>query len=133
MARSESSTKRGMEAGGMKTGGKKRMGIALAAVGLVAVGCGSARRAAPLVGPRPAASVEQQAGRRVFLDKCDYCHPGGEGGLGPALNNKPLPRTAIKVQVRQGLGAMPDFSDQELPGADLERLADYVIALRRNR
>ena len=80
---------------------------------LCTAACGSARRAPPLVGPKPV-SVEQREGRRLFLDRCDFCHPGGEAGLGPALNNKPLPRTAIKLQVRKGLGAMPDFSDGEL-------------------
>jgi mono/diheme cytochrome c family protein len=107
------------------------MKIAMALFACTALGgCGSARRAPPLVGPQTAAA-EQVAGRRVFIDKCDFCHPGGEAGLGPALNDKPLPRTAIKLQVRKGLGAMPDFSPQELADPDLDRLADYVLALRQ--
>jgi mono/diheme cytochrome c family protein len=103
----------------------------LALAGLVAGGCGSARRAPPLVGPQAAASQQQQAGRRAFIEKCDFCHPGGEAGLGPALNDKPLPATAIKLQVRKGLGAMPDFTPQELTDGDLQQVADYVVALRR--
>jgi mono/diheme cytochrome c family protein len=103
-----------------------------ALLALLVVACGSARRAPPLVGPQ-AVTDEQREGRRVFLDRCDSCHPGGEAGLGPALNNKPLPKAAIKMQVRQGLGAMPDFSDRELADPELERLVEYVVALREKK
>jgi mono/diheme cytochrome c family protein len=106
--------------------------VALGALfALVVSACGSARRAAPLLGPLPVSS-EQKEGRRLFLDRCDFCHPGGEAGLGPALNNKPLPGTAIRMQVRKGLGAMPDFTEQELPDPELDRVVDYVLALRRH-
>jgi mono/diheme cytochrome c family protein len=52
------------------------------------------------------------AGRAVaiylLMRHCHQCHPrGGDGGLRPALNNKPVPGFLVKCQVRLGLGAMP--------------------------
>lgn len=68
-------------------------------------------------------------GRAVFMAKCDKCHPGGGAGLGPALNNKPLPAFLIRFQARHGLGAMPAFAEDELPQADLKEVADYLKSL----
>lgn len=90
---------------------------------------------------RPAEEVEhplrletdrQQAGRVVFMRECQRCHPGGEAGLGPALNNKSLPRPAIAVQVRQGLGAMPAFGPDRIPDDSLGALIDYLELMRRH-
>jgi mono/diheme cytochrome c family protein len=61
---------------------------------------------------------------------CYQCHPGGMAGLGPAINDKPLPGWLIKTQVRQGLGAMPSFDESELSDADLEALVEYISALK---
>ena len=72
-------------------------------------------------------------GRHVFAQHCHTCHPGGEAGLGPALNNKPLPRALIKFQVRHGLGAMPAFTEDHVSKAELDNLAAYVVALRSAR
>lgn len=96
---------------------------------LLLLGCGSARRGEPLVGPTTL-SEEARLGRVVFSVHCDQCHPGGETGLGPALNNKPLPGFMIKMQVRHGLGAMPSFSNIHIPDRDLDNLITYVKALR---
>ncbi len=82
-----------------------------------------------LAGPLVPADQHRQ-GRQLFLEHCDRCHPGGNAGLAPALNNKPAPKAAIRLQVRQGLGAMPIISEQELPDAQLDQLVDYVVALR---
>lgn len=71
-------------------------------------------------------------GERVYMAKCQQCHPGGEGGLGPAINNKPLPGWFIKFQVRSGLGAMPAFSSAEIPGPELDAMVDYLKTLRRH-
>ena len=67
------------------------------------------------------------------MAKCQQCHPGGEAGLGPALNDKPLPEFLKKFQVRHGLGTMPSFSEKEISDQQLEDLMEYLKALRRNR
>lgn len=98
---------------------------------LLSAGCGSARRGEPLVGERQVPSAEIALGQRVFDVNCSQCHPGGEGGLGPALNNKPLPGWLIKFQVRNGLGVMPSFSSQQIGDEELDALTQYMVWLRR--
>jgi len=66
------------------------------------------------------------------MKHCNQCHPGGEGGVGPALNNKPLPGFLIKFQVRRGMGAMPAFSSQVISDAQLDSLASYLKELRQH-
>jgi mono/diheme cytochrome c family protein len=102
----------------------------LLALGLLA-GC-SARRSEPIAGPFQPSSPEVQRGEVVFDRNCSHCHPGGEKGLAPAINNKPLPGFLIKFQVRHGLGAMPAFSREELGDEDLRDLVLYLKALRRH-
>ena len=102
----------------------------LVALAVFAAGCGAARRGEPIGSP---VLLDERAerGRVVFMAKCQQCHPGGEAGLGPALNDKPLPEFLKRFQVRHGLGAMPSFSEQEISDAQLESLMDYLEALRR--
>jgi mono/diheme cytochrome c family protein len=71
-------------------------------------------------------------GQQVYMSRCDKCHPGGDAGLGPSLNNKPLPGFMMAFQARHGLGAMPAFTSEELPRADLDAVVAYLKALRRN-
>lgn len=105
--------------------------LGLLAVGLLglAIGCSSARRSEPILGHPPAAWA-LEAGRRSFYQYCHSCHPGGEAGLGPALNNKPLPGSLIAWQARHGLGAMPAFDDDELSEEELAAIVEYLLALR---
>jgi mono/diheme cytochrome c family protein len=98
---------------------------------LLTTGC-SARRGEPIVGPLPLSEPAIARGQQVFMRECHQCHPGGEGGLGPAINNKPLPGFLIKLQVRNGLGAMPAFSQNEISPEDLDHLVDYLKALRNH-
>ena len=64
------------------------------------------------------------------MAKCNKCHPGGEAGLGPALNNKPLPDFLVRYQTRSGAGAMPPFDPDELSDKDLADVTAYLKALR---
>ncbi|CAN5184400.1 hypothetical protein BH24GEM2_BH24GEM2_17020 [soil metagenome] len=104
----------------------------LASTLLLLSGCGSARRGEPLRGTLAITHPQVAAGERVYMAKCQQCHPGGEGGLGPAINNKPLPGWLIKFQVRNGLGTMPAFSSAEIPAPELDALVDYLQTLRRH-
>ena len=116
-----------------------RLMILPAVFGAALTGCGTARRQAPEMGatnwvqaaanPRAASLVTR--GQYVFYTHCFRCHPGGAGGLGPALNEKPLPEPAIRFQVRHGLGAMPAFPESALSKDDLEAVIVYLKTLRR--
>jgi mono/diheme cytochrome c family protein len=113
----------------------KRRSAFLAAALLLAplwFGCATARRGEPLRGPMV---LDEKAtrGQRVFANFCNGCHPGGEGGLGPALNNKPMPTFVTKFQVRHGLGAMPSFSESAISDAALDDLTAYLGRLRHHR
>ena len=92
--------------------------------------CGSERRSAAMIGPFVPNTAAETNGRRVFLEFCHQCHPNGESGLGPAVNDKPVPDVAIRAQVREGLGAMPAFGEREIPARDLDDLLAYMTALR---
>lgn len=93
--------------------------------------CGSARRGEPIVGP-PTLSRQAAAGETAFMTHCQQCHPGGQAGLGPAINDKPLPGFLIAMQVRNGFGAMPAFPRDEVSKAELDGIVAYLKALRRN-
>lgn len=97
---------------------------------LIASACGSVRRGEPLTGPLDFSSAKVQHGRLVFQRHCYQCHPGGEGGLAPGLNNKPAPVWLMKTQVRTGLGAMPSFGKDRISAEELDDLMAYVLALR---
>ncbi|MEO6096086.1 MAG: cytochrome c [Fibrobacteria bacterium] len=92
----------------------------------------SGRRSEPLRGKLDVTDPKVSHGQMIYMEKCDKCHPSGDGGLGPALNNKPLPGFLIAFQARHGLGAMPSFAGDALSKSDLEDLADYLKALRLN-
>jgi mono/diheme cytochrome c family protein len=98
---------------------------------LLATGCASARRRPPLAAP-PALDQQAQAGQVAFMDKCNKCHPGGEAGLGPALNDKPFPTFLKRFQVRHGVGVMPSFTKEELSETQLDAILKYMEALQKN-
>ena len=100
---------------------------------LLSLGCSTSRREEPLTGPLPLSDPKLVAGRQVFMANCYQCHPGGSAGLGPALNDKPLPAFAIRTQVRKGLGAMPAFDDARIPAPDLDNLVAYLATLRKHK
>jgi mono/diheme cytochrome c family protein len=98
---------------------------------LLTAGC-SARRGEPIVGPLGISDPGIARGQQVFYRECHQCHPGGEAGLGPSINSKPLPRFLIKFQVRAGLGAMPAFSQNEISPEELDHLVVYLKSLRNH-
>lgn len=98
---------------------------------LVLAACGPAWRGEPFGAPVRLASAEAEAGQLVFVRHCHECHPGGAAGLGPALNDKPLPGFLIRYQVRHGLGAMPEFDEKWISDEELDQLVAYIMELRR--
>src|SRR5688500_8098883 len=84
---------------------------ALAGALVLMAGCGSPRRGEPISGVVPLKEPDIERGAVVFQRYCHQCHPGGEGGLGPSLNDKPAPGWLMKTQVRLGLGTMPSFKE----------------------
>lgn len=104
--------------------------LALAWIVALLGGCGRSHRGEPQ-GPevRPDNATEAR-GERLFAKFCYQCHPGGDAGLGPALNDKPLPEAAIRTQIREGVGAMPAFDGDLLDDDEVAAIAKYVQELR---
>lgn len=71
------------------------------------------------------------AGKKAYQQYCDKCHPGGEAGLGPALNNNPAPGFAKRFQVRHGLGVMPAFDPSVVSPEELDHIMAYLKAKKR--
>jgi mono/diheme cytochrome c family protein len=105
--------------------------LLLAIAAIVCLACGTARRRPPL-GAAPALGQQAETGRVAFMEKCHRCHPGGEAGLGPGLNDKPFPDFLKRFQVRHGLGTMPHFSKEELTEPQLDAILEYLKALHQN-
>jgi mono/diheme cytochrome c family protein len=70
-------------------------------------------------------------GEKVFMTACQKCHPGGEAGLGPAVNANPAPQFVKRFQMRHGLGVMPAFSDNEISREDLRDISKYLKAWKK--
>ena len=112
---------------------------AIAAFGLLAAacfmalsltGCGPKRRDEPFTQRLVPDDPRVAAGQQLFSQHCYQCHPGGSAGLGPGMNDKPLPVSLMKTQVREGLGTMPAFSKQDISDEQLDELIRYLKALR---
>lgn len=108
----------------------KRLLLAAALAALVA-SCSSARRGGPAAPDVEVDTRKELLGRRLFDENCHRCHPGGEAGLAPAINNKPLPAELIRRQIRHGHGAMPGFTVEQMSEKELDALVEYVFTLRR--
>ena len=105
----------------------------LTALGLILLAGCSARRSEPIHGKLNETSKEIEHGKLVFMQNCERCHPGGEAGLGPGLNDKPAPGIAMRFQIRHGLGVMPAFKKNEISKDDMSDLIRYLYALRKNK
>src|SRR3954463_13632121 len=91
-----------------------------------------ARKTEPLSPPIDKSDPKVARGETVFFQNCHQCHPHGQGGLGPAIVNKPLPEFLMKFQVRHGLGTMPSFGQEKISPDDLDALMEYIKAVRGN-
>lgn len=99
---------------------------------LFLAGCATARRGEPIAGPL-ALDAREERGAEVFARNCYRCHPGGEGGVGFSLNDKPLPGFAIRLQTRIGFGVMPSFGRDRISPKEMDDLVAYLLSLRRHR
>jgi mono/diheme cytochrome c family protein len=97
---------------------------------VILVSCAAPRADETLSGTLPLDDPKLVAGQQIFMRNCYQCHPGGNAGLGPSLNDKGLPGFAIRTQVRNGFGAMPAFDDKRISDQDLENVVAYLKALR---
>lgn len=98
---------------------------------LLAAACGTAKRGEPTFAPVPDTEPALAKGEVVFNTYCTLCHPGGEAGLGPSFNDKPLPGFLMRFQIRNGLGVMPAFKEEVISDEELDNLITYIKTLRK--
>ena len=101
----------------------------LAAAALLFVAACWSRNSEPLVGATPL-NAQQQRGEVVFFQQCNECHPQGQAGLGPSLNDKTLPGALLRHQIRHPVAFMPEFSEADLPDDQLHDLIEYMKVAR---
>jgi mono/diheme cytochrome c family protein len=92
--------------------------------------CGPARRGELFNRPLQF-TAEELDGQKLFMRECNQCHPAGAAGLGPAINNKPLPSVAMRTQIRLGAGAMPAFKEDALKDAEVDAIVAYLNKLQQ--
>ena len=85
------------------------------------------------VEPVEALPEDLQRGKVLFEEYCATCHPNGMTGVGLAIVNKPLPEFLIKFQIRNGVGVMPAFGEDELTDEEVDQIAEYLVYLRKGR
>jgi mono/diheme cytochrome c family protein len=101
---------------------------------LLASACGTARRGEPLLAGPIQLSGNAFQGKLLFMKQCNQCHPNGEAATGPSINNKPIPRAVMTLQIRKGvLGTMPKFSEHDLSDQEVGAILDYIEAMRKHR
>jgi mono/diheme cytochrome c family protein len=94
-------------------------------------GCNT-RRSEPIKGALNIKDEKVERGRLVFMEKCQKCHPAGEAGLAPSLNDKPAPGFLVRFQIRHGLGTMPSFKKDEISKGQMNDLISYIKKLRKH-
>ncbi len=115
----------------------KKTTILLSLIILLTTTCGlilscSVRKSEPVKGKNFQPQNESvRNGERVYMAYCHKCHPGGESGLGPAINSNPAPQFIKRFQMRHGLGVMPPFRKSESSRSDLRAISKYLTAWNR--
>jgi mono/diheme cytochrome c family protein len=77
-------------------------------------------------------------GKLVFKNNCQRCHPNGEAGVGPPLNNIHLPGFLLRARIRSRAfllwtGRMPSFKRQEISKKEMNVLVAYLKDLRKRK
>lgn len=112
----------------------KKIWIAVSTMGVscLLIGSCSVRKSEPLTQREfTPANTRIANGERVFMSHCQKCHPGGESGLGPAINANPAPQLIKRFQMRHGLGVMPSFKKGEISKQDLHDISTYLRAWKK--
>ncbi len=111
----------------------KKTGVLASLMLIVALTACPSRTNTELVREIPPMQTEQlELGRTVFMENCHRCHPWGGSGVGFSLL-RPLPESIIRYQVRNGVGEMPAFRDEQISDEDLDALVEFIVTLREQQ
>ncbi len=75
------------------------------------------------------------AGRSIFMQSCQGCHPNGDRGVGPALKGAAFQQryptdASLAAFIRQGQDGMPAFSPAQIDDTSLANLIAYIRTLQ---
>ncbi len=81
-----------------------------------------------------ASTGDAGAGRSVYVQLCDACHPGGGAGLGPALSGADFEASfggdeALAAIIRDGTSGMPAFPSSRVSDTQLLDLVAFIRTL----
>jgi mono/diheme cytochrome c family protein len=82
---------------------------------------------------REAGRSTNLTGEQLFIRSCNTCHPGGNAGVGPSLENleKDFPSDAkLKAFLRKGKGTMPAQTKDTINDPELDELIGYLRNLK---
>lgn len=105
--------------------------VFLSVIIFVCMGCSSSKKEAYTVKPLADMTEEEQEGKVLFHKHCNSCHPNGTAGLGAPIVTTSVPGFLIQFQIRNGLGTMPAFSEEEISDEEVDKIVDYLKALRK--
>jgi mono/diheme cytochrome c family protein len=66
-------------------------------------------------------------GQNIYRQYCNHCHPGGEDGVGPSLKGKDLSEDKLRLQIRDGIGSMPPFTEKQISKVEMDALIHYIM------
>lgn len=77
-----------------------------------------------------------EEGRLIFKYHCQKCHPNGESGVGPPINNIKLPGFLTRARIRSRAfllwtGRMPEFKKDEISKKDMKALMAYINDMKK--
>lgn len=104
---------------------------------IVCASCATPRRSEPIKKEMSLNNEILVKGRHLFVVHCYKCHPNGEAGKGPSINNIPLPGIALRARIRSkafflGVGRMPSFKQNEISKEEMDLLVGYMKELKKN-
>lgn len=97
---------------------------------LLLASCGPVFDRPAVTAPLATADPQVLLGETVFFEHCHGCHPQGGRGLGKGVTDRPLPGFAVRLQIRNGFGEMPAFSEEEIDPTEMDGLLAYLQVLR---
>jgi mono/diheme cytochrome c family protein len=82
--------------------------------------------------PNPSLASNADAGRQVYAQFCDSCHPNGGQGVGPSVRGtefhaKYAEDAKLRKLITEGTGRMPGF--RQLGNQQLDDLIAYIRTL----
>lgn len=85
------------------------------------------------VDPKVAWRRRVSRGKQVFIKRCDFCHPDGDGDTGPKLKGIRWPVQKTVNMIRNGKGKMKPMPPAKISSTQMRDLLAYLSTIRAVR